>query len=140
MAVPLLLFGGFLLFAAGHAFLAIAPFMAALIVFLAFPFCISDRSHQQRPTADTDVGVLRWIRRAAKYAILLWFIWQPEFDSFHRRITDGGALWDWRLIAPVGVLAVYFCISALRRASLITDQAIYTYFSSSDTDGLSTSK
>ena len=139
IAVPLLLFGGFLLFAAGHVFVASAPVISAFIIFLAFPFYLPDRLDQQRTANDTDVGVLRWIWGAARYAILFWFVWQPEIYSFLRRITEGDALWDWRLIVPVGVLAIYFCVSGLRQASFVTDQAIYAYFTGGDGGGLSTS-
>lgn len=137
VAAPLLLFGGFLLFAVGQVLVAVVVSLAAFFLFLAFSFGFSAGGQQQEAPEDSDMGVLRWVRRAAKYGILLWFLFQPEVESFHRRMTEGAALWDWRLIAPVGVLAIYSGISGLRRASRVTDTAIYTYFASSDGDELS---
>lgn len=138
VAVPSLLFATFLLVAAGHGILMSAPLVGAFVLFLAFPYYISDGVQPRPQTSDSDTGVLRWIRRAAKYAILMWFLFQPEFESFKRRIMDGGALWDWRLITPVAVLAIYSVISGLRRASRVTDAAIYSYFTTTD-DGRLTS-
>ena len=139
VAVPLLLFAAFLLVAAGHGIFASAPLVGALVLFLAFPYFISDGVQQQPQTSDSDISVLRWVRIAAKYAILMWFIWQPEVQSFLRRIMDGGSLWDWRLITPVAVLAICSVISGLRRASHVTDTAIYSYFTSTDDSRLTTS-
>jgi hypothetical protein len=139
VAVPSLLFAAFLLIAAGHCILMSAPLIGAFVLFLAFPYYISDGVQQRPQTSDSDTGVLRWIRRAAKYAILMWFVFQPEVESFQKRIMDGGALWDWRLITPVAVLAIYSVISGLRRSSRVTDAAIYSYFTTADDSRLTTS-
>lgn len=132
VAVPSLLFAAFLLIAAGHGIFAFAPLVGAFVLFLAFPYFISDGVQQQPQPSECDLGVLCWVRRAAKWAILMWFIWQPEFDSFQRRIMDDGALWDWRLITPVAAWVIYSAIFGLRRASQVTDAAIYNYFTRTD--------
>ena len=140
VAVPLLLFTAFLLTAAGHGIMAIVPFVSAFVVFLAFPYYISEGFGQQPESADSDTGWLRMVRRATKFAILMWFISQPEVESFEKRIMDGSALWDWRLITPVAILAIYMVISGLRRASLVIDTAIYKYFTSTEEGGATSSR
>ena len=89
--------------------------------------------HEVRPQiSDADRGVLGWVGRAARTAILIWVILQPEFGSFWIRVMEGGALWDWRLIVPLAVLTVYSMIRGWSQVSRISDQAIYAYFSPSD--------
>ncbi len=132
VAVPALLFTAFLLMAAGHAIFAFVLTVGSLLLLLAFPYGITDGVRQQPQISDADIGVLRWVRRAAKYAILMWFIFQPEVMSFQSRILYGSAFWDWRLIVPVAVLMIYFAIWGWRQVSHISDIAIYTHFTTAD--------
>ena len=139
IAVPLLLFTAFLLVAAGHPIVAVAPTVGAIVLLLAFPYLMTDGIQQQPQANDSDIGVLRWVRRAAKYTIMMWFFLQPEVESFLKRITDGNAFWDWRLIVPVAVLTIYYIIWGWCRVAHISDRAIYTHFTKADSGSLSTS-
>lgn len=139
IAVPLLLFSAFLLVAAGHPILAVAPTVGAIVLLLAFPYLMTDGIQQQPQANDSDIGVLRWVRRAAKYAIMMWFVFQPEVESVLRWITDGNAFWDWRLIVPVAVLTIYYIIWGWSRVANIADRALYTHFTRTDPGSVSTS-
>lgn len=132
VAVPVLFFSAFLLVAGGYRILGMVSIFAALIGFIAFPCSLPDSAADRPQITDADRGVLGWVSRAARTAILLWVILQPEFDSFQVRVIKGGALWDWRLIVPIAVLTVYSMIRGWRQVSRISDSAIYAYFSPSD--------
>jgi hypothetical protein len=132
VAVPLLIFVAFLLVAAGHILVAVVPLVGAAVSFLAFPYFMTDGVNQQPPPSSPDKGVLPWVRWLAKYAIFMWFMFQPEVSSLLTRIMEGGALLEWKLITPVAVLAIYSVISGLRQASRATDEDIYSYYSTKD--------
>jgi hypothetical protein len=138
VAVPSLLFAAFLLIAAGHGIWMSVPLIGAIAFFLVFPYYISDGVKQRPPNSESDSGVLRWVRTVATYAIVIWFVSQQEVESLQKRIVDGGALWDWRLITPVAVWTLCAVMSGLRRVSGITDTAIYTYYTTADDSGPTT--
>ena len=133
VAVPLLLFSGFLLFASRHVFWGVIPLISAFILFLAFPYYLTDDSSSQIATDAADRGWLLWVRRGAWYAIMVWVFNQPEFEAFQKRAIDEGGLWDWRLITAVAVVTFCSIVWGFRRASLVSDRAIYRYFTSPDT-------
>ena len=132
IAVPVLFFAAFLLMAGGYSILGMVSIFAALIGFIAFPYCLPDSATLRPQISDADRGVLGWVGRAARTAILLWVMLQPEFRSFWVRVMEGGALWDWRLIGPLAILTVYSMIRGWSQVSRISDRAIYAYFSPSD--------
>ena len=132
IAVPVLFFSAFLLMAGGYSILGMVSIFAAMIGFIAFPCSLPDSAAHRPQISDADKGVLGWVGRAARTAVLLWVMLQPEFGSFWIRIMDGGALWDWRLIVPLAILTVYSMIRGWSQVSRISDRAIYAYFSPSD--------
>ena len=132
IAGPVLFFSAFLSMAGGYSMLGMAFFFPSVIGFIAFPYCLPDSAAHRPQISDADTGVLGWVGRAARTAVLLWVMLQPEFGSFWIRIMDGGALWDWRLIVPLAILTVYSMIRGWSQVSRISDRAIYAYFSPSD--------
>ncbi|MES2470130.1 MAG: hypothetical protein V4675_22755 [Verrucomicrobiota bacterium] len=132
IAGPVIFFAAFLLMAGGYNMLGMVFCFASMIGFLAFPYYLPDSVAHRPQISDTDKGVLGSVGRAAKTAILLWVILQPEFGNFLVRVMEGGALWDWRLMVPGAVLTVYSMIRGWSQVSGISDQAIYAYFSPSD--------
>ena len=128
----MLFFSAFLSMAVGYSMLAMAFFFPSVIGFIAFPYCLPDSATLRPQISDADRGVLGWVGRAARTAILLWVMLQPEFRSFWVRVMEGGALWDWRLMVPIAVLTVYSMIRGWSQVSRISDRAIYAYFSPSD--------
>ena len=128
----MLFFSAFLSMAGGYSMLGMAFFFPSVIGFIAFPYCLPDSAAHRPQISDADRGVLGWVGRAARTAVLLWVMLQPEFGSFWIRIMDGGALWDWRLIVPLAILTVYSMIRGWSQVSRISDRAIYAYFSPSD--------
>ena len=132
IAGPVLFFSAFLSMAVGYSMLAMAFFFPSVIGFIAFPYCLPDSATLRPQISDADRGVLGWVGRAARTAILLWVMLQPEFRSFWVRVMEGGALWDWRLMVPIAVLTVYSMIRGWSQVSRISDRAIYAYFSPSD--------
>ena len=136
---PMLFFLAFSSMAGGYSMLGMAFFFPSMIGFIAFPNCLPDSAAHRPQISDADRGVLGWAGRAARIAILLWVMLQPEFGSFWIRIMDGGALWDWRLIVPLAVLTAYSMIRGWSQVSRISDKAIYAYFCPSDSSRLSTS-
>jgi len=128
IAVPVLLFSAFLLIASGHGVFALAPSVGAIILLLSFPFYMPENFVRRAETVESGRGALRWVRDVAEITIIFWFVWQPEFESFTRRVGEGGALWDWGLIVPIAVLTLSFAIQGWSRVSRISDLAIYAYF------------
>ena len=139
IAGPVLFFSAFLSMAGGYSMLGMAFFFPSVIGFIAFPYYLPDSVAHRPQISDADRGVIGWVGRAARTAILLWVILQPETQSFLIRVMDGGVLWDWRLMVPGAVLAVYSMIRGWSQVSLISDRAIYAYFSASDSSRLSAS-
>ena len=139
IAGPVIFFAAFLLMAGGYRILGMVFCFASMIGFLAFPYYLPDSVAHRPQISDADRGVLGSVGRAAKTAILLWVILQPETQSFLIRVMDGGALWDWRLMVPIAVLTVYSMIRGWSQVSRISDRAIYAYFSPSDSSRPSTS-
>ena len=130
VAVPLLLFSGFLLFASRHELWSVLPLIAAVILFRAFPYYLTDHTSPQSPSDGAATGWLHWIRRVAWFAIMLWGFNQPEYEAFQKRAFDEGGLWDWRLLAPITVVTSCSIVWGLRRAAAVSDRAIYSYFTS----------
>ena len=131
IATPCLLFATFLLFARGLLLLGAVAAVLALILFLAFPHFIAVRQSLQPASIASSNDLGGWVSWLAKYGVFLWAINQPEFTAFQNRVVHGGALWDGWLIAPLAVLTGYSIYVGLRRVPLITDTAIYYYFTSS---------
>ena len=131
IAVPVLLFSAFLLIASGHGLFCLAPFVGSFVISVSFPFFLPDNFVRRSDTVESGRGALCWVRDVAGVAIIMWFVWQPEFDSFVRRVTHGGALWDWRLIVPIAVLAASRAVQGWSRVARISDAAIYAYFTPS---------
>ncbi len=140
VAVPLLLFSGFLLIAGRQVLWSAIPFILALILFLAFPYYLTDDSSLETQRDDADMGWLLWVRQVAWFAILFWFLNQPEVEAFQKRAIDEGGLWDWRLITAVAVVTLCSVVWGLKRATLVSDSAIYRYFTSSDRPAASPTK
>ena len=139
IAGPVLFFLAFLSMAGGYSMLGMAFFFPSVIGFIAFPCSLPDSAAHRPQISDADRGVIGWVGRAARTAILLWVILQPETQSFLIRVMEGGALWDWRLMVPGAVLTVYSMIRGWSQVSRISDRAIYAYFSPSDSSRPSTS-
>ncbi len=129
IVVPGLVFASFLLLASGSPLWAMILFFSGFFLFFAFPYGLAFSDEPQVASASTDRGAVigRWVRRIAKYFVFFWVITQPEFSTFLDRVTTGGALWDWRLIAPLGALALYYAWIGWRRVPDISDQAIFTF-------------
>lgn len=90
VAVPVLFFSAFLLMAGGYSMLGMVFCFASMIGFIAFPCSLPDGAAHRPQISDADRGVLGWVGRAARTAILLWVILQPEFESFQVRVIREG--------------------------------------------------
>ncbi len=132
VAGPFLWFVGFLLLAAGHLLMAPVPFVGALILCIAFPYHLPNKGIPSPPMEDDEKGVLGWVLTWARFygtlTVLVWIFCQPEIAALQKRISDGGALWDWRLITPIAVWTICSSIRNWRHVSRISDTTIYSYF------------
>jgi hypothetical protein len=125
----MLLFATFVLIASGHGVYAIASFVGAVVLSLAFPYFVSEGADPQPRTKESN---LRMLGSAAIWAILMvFFLPAREFTGMARRILTSGDLWDWRWITPVAVWAAYSAHCNLKRAAAVTDNAIFNYFNNS---------
>ncbi len=131
IVVPCLIFSSFLLFASGSYILSVVVVVLAFILFLAFPPFIAIRQSLPPNPENHVTGICQWVHFTAKNFVFFWAIIQPEFTAFQVRVIHGGALWDWKLIAPIAILTAYYIYIGIRRVPQISDRAIYSYLTSS---------
>jgi hypothetical protein len=106
---------------AGMLWVAVASGMAAFGLFCVFPF---SRMSDRVPQSLTAV----WTNRLATLLFVLWLIQFPEFSAFVERVTSGGPIWDWRLMAAVSLWSLRMIHLNWRMVVELTDAQIESYY------------
>lgn len=76
---------------------------------------------------------LEFLHTCAAAAIPAWFVLQPEAITFWARLVNEHAMLNWHLVPAVLVLCVSSAVIGLRKATAITDQDIYSWYSEMET-------
>jgi len=129
-AGSLIIFTAFLVFAAGHLSLMSAAGIWLLGMFVMLPAQAFAGAKDRELAKNT----LNWPKQIAFILFLFWLIEIPEVRKLIDRVSDSDGVFDWRLILAVAIWTTYSGFTVWRAISQLSDEAIYRFISSNQSD------